>query len=322
MEKRVVSCSAKGKIEIKPDFLPQVKVDKNHLANKRKLRIAGENASFFAGYIYEAIFKGVAVRPNEKYPDEEGMEIISSPHFRPDHVLSTPQGTIATEIKMTSLRSSQPFCSNSQFFHYYRYFLDCFRSGEEAPSVNYAFFKYGAKEPLKIGKFTNIELVQTLSKEIRNLTVVPLNLAIFLFSRSRLEEPDQTNWRVVSRGYWRPRGLDITDLHKCAPLESVEKINRRSNSLFSESVSSKELLLEDLVAERFHSPEKMYVLGGKKAFKISQFPITVYRNRDERAWAEAAYKNFARFSDFLGGDPNEYLYPEQLPEEPEEDVPF
>ncbi|MFH1528695.1 MAG: hypothetical protein ABIG69_18970 [Bacteroidota bacterium] len=155
MKKGSTVTRTKERIIISPELLPQAAKKGTHEANSRRLQIAGENTSFTAGYLYEAVFGGTAIRPSERYPDEANGSFASSSRFRPDHILETQKGTVTTEVKMTSLKSSQPFCYNGQFFNYYRDFLNRLKSGEELPGFNYAFFMYGTREGLKIGRFTN-----------------------------------------------------------------------------------------------------------------------------------------------------------------------
>lgn len=311
----VVTHLSNSRIEVRPRLYPQVPKKRDRATNATRLRIAGENASLLAGYLYEALFGGEAAKPNQRELGQSND--LNSDRFQPDHILTTPAGTTYTEIKLTSGQSAQPFCCSGQFFHYYHALLNALKTGEEIPQVNYAFSRYGPSHgSLKLGRETNTGLGRVLSKQINNLTVVPLNLAIFLMMHSRFEEPDQISARPhsVQRGYWRPSGKDITTVHTCSPAEAIKEIRKRGGKQRMWDISPRELLLNELRIERYDSPENLYIIGeGGRPYRVKPFPITVYRNADPQKWAERARKRFTRFANALGGDPTADHYAPEPP---------
>lgn len=304
VKREVVTKFRNGRIHIFAPLKPQQPKERDHSNATTRIQIAGENSSLFAGFGYQAIFGGRAVLPEEKYPDEANGAGTDSEHFRPDHVLDTPDGPIFTELKMISTSAAQPWCYNGQFFHYYHAMLDASDSGERAPQVQYAFCRYGPRKSLKLGRLTEGDLVRVLSKQIRGLTILPSNLLAFLFLHTPFQEVDQSSARTGNiRGYWRPLGKDITALHRAHSISELNAITKKKGYYSMGCLTERDLNLDDLVIERFESPPKLYATATGRLYTVAPFTVTRYVNQDPARWARKAKRHFKKISDALGGDP-------------------
>ncbi len=314
---RVVSWN--GQIDIYPKLLPMKRNTQSHKENLENCAVAGENTSYLSAYLFQALFGGESAIARDRSVDFG---------FRPDHILDTPLGEIATEIKAVSIKKGSPFCGAAQFGSYSQRLLERYEEGHPHPVFQYAFLRYGpGHENAKFYKHTETELPGVFAESVRNLLVVPQNLAMFLFYHGADDVMDQRNHRGNTRTYFFPLGGHIQLLHDHAhePQNAFEKI--RSRSRFSDSELASNLLLEDLLVDQYTSPSDIYIFAGRKTSRVKPFTVTHYRNKDPGKWLRQFSRMQEEFAFMLTGGMEFPSYDDfgdyEARETPEEEyVPF
>ena len=151
-----------------------------------------------------------------------------------------------------------------------------------------------------------LHLVERLSHATRDLTIIPHNLMTFILSvsaSSSLGTGSEKSHRIHDTNYFMPYGGGLTILKQnyTGPVKAAELIkeNRKkwfdrkwsrilgeSDVLDSELLGNlkiEDFLLDDLHAEQFQSPDRIYItmnVNPPRTFKIYPFTVTRFFWRD------------------------------------------
>lgn len=272
---------------------------KNVIIANRNQVLAGHNTADFYVHLYRALFDGEILR------NEIGgislREMAGEKLFCPDLERVGDNGTVYTEVKSISVKNSSPHCSLKQVENYFGAFMDRVASGEEGPGVEYAFFRYATTYVNKVkGKRrakgrplhlrTNDEHFEKLCGETRDLLVVPLNLAFFIFLNSPTERMDQTSSDGSNdeQKVLRPIGGFLTDLRE-GQLEKLRgrKYRESEFGLYADEASKAEryLMLDGLEYQTMISEHVSARLFGKHELeqKVEPFRIYAYSMKEDAA---------------------------------------
>ncbi len=262
--------SAKKRIVIKPNFVPQVPMLDTpglrqlakrehldvpqkiipgkrketleqlggHFIGRQRRDVSVKNTSEFYLHLYLAIEKERLIRNNRAtlFP-KENINISWDSYFYPDFLIVGEDKISFGEVKSISVNGGKPFFGYRQLAGYIRSLL-------ENPGANIVtgIFKYGKSRPCKYyvchkedeHKCDNRCLAKNLSKTTRSLLVIPDNLLAFLVMLPYPQEMDQ---RKTRRGggkeiYKRPYGEWLTYLvdHWDNPGLAIGKILKHAKS--------------------------------------------------------------------------------------------
>lgn len=297
-----------GSVHISPALYQTKTRPRNQDEAVTKANLVGRNISLLAGYIHQALFQGRAVTPNRRQLYVNG-DLKTNGTFRPDHQQVTLGSTVHTEIKAFAGRNTRAHCGGRQFWQYSHALLKSLDGGEEDPEFKYALYRYGAWNPeFKITRMRNPEFVQVMSKQFRDAVIYPSNLGILLFLATSAEVRDQSNHSPGSSEvlYWRVQGTHRSMLMSGSPKESIEKIMahvRKTRGVDPfEDITPKDLMLDDLVVERYTPTQRLYFDVKGRTYRIAPPAITLFRNKSPGKWARRLRRDFARYEETFGGD--------------------
>ncbi len=289
----------RGPVHFSPVLLPQL--DLSDYSNARQVLIeyggesikdlfmkrsviAKKNLGRYFVEVYTALYGGEV---NQEFRSSLFQSQNGTRKFSPDITRVDKNGINYTEVKGFSLYSGNCFINPGQLENYCYSFLQRVEEGDLAPSVNYAFFRYGrSHESPEIQKLTNQELMKTLSNKgvynTHNLLIFPLNLMLFLISAPVYSIKNFN--RGSSRRYgrdnrsWLLRTGHVSKFHK-----GLESIDGFLTSADSEEIKGL-FMIDKLKVRKYKSPKKTYC--GR--YKVNPFEITEYyfEERDAAEWAK------------------------------------
>lgn len=289
---------------LRPEIRDQIEVNSPTDATIRRF-IAGENTSSFYSQVYRASGNGKG-----RIPQLDGRhESILFPwgeerHFRPDVVHKRKTGHGYTEVKAVSTHTSQPHCSVPQFEDYAFALLNRIEHGDEIPWIDYAVFRYGKDSFRGQHKHDNGDLIERLSGVTRDLTIIPFNLALFVFMNSPEQARNQqSSWTPThQRGYYDVRGRTINFLQNEEPQVALEKI-LDSGTLADRSRKYKNAILKSLHLRELEvtrpEPKPMETYAGDPVapFQIARFRLP---DNEYQAWKTSFFENHPKIMRRLG----------------------
>ena len=218
---------------------------------------------------------------------------------------------VHTEVKGVSVKSGSPTLACFQFARCCGLLYKLAQSGFYNAEMNYAIFRYGkGHENAKLYRHNHQGLSKELSKGIKSLLVVPLNVLIpILLNTSFRTKNHGSSQGRDEEPYWEPHGGLINKIH-----ESPEAVDILFEDAEKAGFSLDNLCAGDLERQEFTAPENAY-LG---RYKVMPFRVTKYVNRHPEKWArrffdETCIKTFDFFN--IGYD---FLKSEKEPEESKE----
>ena len=161
---------------LRPRLIKRPAVKDAESANNSDV-IYKKNTSRIFTQIYQAIHGGEVPLNGENGFKMSGA---GSRRFSPDIIGLDHFGRHFTEVKAISRRIYDPSCRVNQLEAYCFSLLESISEGDELPSVDYAFFRYGHRNHLGWRNLNNSQLSRRISENVNNLTIVPLNLLFFL----------------------------------------------------------------------------------------------------------------------------------------------
>ena len=235
------------------------------VGNQRTVKVSNHVGAFFA-HLYAAIYGGEVRETNYGYSD-----------FHADVVDEGDMSWIGTEVKSVAVKNGAPKLGCTQFGHALGKLYRLTRSGIDHCEINYAIFKYGkGNKGLELSKETNDGLIRVLSKQVKSLLIVPLNVLIPMVMRHKFREYDHgTSTGQRSELYSEPHGGLITDIHNHR--ETIEDLFDDA----ADELDERELCLDEVRREETQSPDNLFC--GR--YRVSPFIITRYYNQDSMEWA-------------------------------------
>lgn len=236
------------------------------VSNQRTVKVSNHVGAFFA-HLYAALYGGEIMPNTSGYSD-----------FHADVVDENDRRWIGTEVKSVAVKNGAPKLGCTQFGHALGKLYRLAISGIDYCEVNYAIFKYGkGNKGLELAKESNDGLMRVLSKQIKSLLIVPLNVLIPMMMAHDFREYDHgTSRGERSELYLEPHGGLITRIHKTR--ETIE-------DLFDDiagELNEYDLCFDEVRREESESPGNLFC--GR--YRVSPFIITRYYNQDSMAWAE------------------------------------
>ncbi|GBE19847.1 MAG TPA: hypothetical protein ENG87_02560 [Candidatus Pacearchaeota archaeon] len=284
----------KKKLVVRPRFISEV--------------TSIDDVSKFFSFFHTSVYRGEVMFGNY---DSENLTLNRD--FRPDIVKKTPYGLEYTEIKANSTNGSMPHCGINQIENYCYLLLNRLDRGDEFPSVDYSFFRYGYNYTRYLHKLRRNKFIEKLSDLVRFGTILPINLMFFICSLSRIKtknhEKSESGMDFVD--YFMPRGSMITLLNqnKHAVSELIKRASEDNSNIkygFKDNLSIDDRLIEDLSLKKLRCGKINYegvsVVCGKKTHTINPFPVTrwSFSKDDYKRWLNHFSKNHKRILDNLG----------------------
>ncbi len=253
------------------------------IVNSRTNRSVKNIGEFFT-HLYAGIFGGI-VNP---------FCFHVSQGFLPDVSVVSDLKEVHTEVKGVSIKRGSPKLACFQFARCCGLLYKLAQSGFFNTEMNYAIFRYGkGHENAKLYRHNHQGLSKELSKGVKNLLVVPLNvlIPILLGSEFKMSNHSSSEGRD-EEPYWEPLGGLITQIH-----ESPEAVDRLFEKASQKGFSLDDLCAGDLERQEFTAPENVYC--GR--YKVLPFRITRYVNRHPEKWTrrfsdETCIKTFDSFT--------------------------
>jgi len=242
-------------------------------------------------HFYEEIYARMMGGKNHsgsKFDPEKVLNNTS--RFSPDIVFKNEEYTLLTEVKATSTKSDRFPCSQNQFLNYLNYLNN--KDTSDLYYLNYAFFKY-----LKNGENRSKQkaLITGLTKQTKDLLILPLNLTLLLLMDSNFVKQNHT----TSHGggyvnYWMVLGGDVGHLTNHAPEKAVNYLIDKLNPQKKE-IAEKYLLLERVFKKESQAEELRISLRGM-TLKLNPFTVTEYtigkNNKLRKKWYSEFKKNY------------------------------
>lgn len=308
---------------IVPDFKDQV-CPGDRLKNpaelatykRKRIVIAGHNVSSFYIHLYQAMERGRI----HVYSPQDFRKILEGSNgtgFHPDVIKQSRHGMMFTEIKASAFRNKVKSSSN-QLKRYSIALLDRLREeGEELPWVEYAFFRYGswdsyktyAGDAKKCREKDHRSLITRLSDETKDLTIVPLNLLIAIFSSPDFHVRENMNQATSNaflyggrqyQGQLNVYGGRFSDIHRkvknvqdlISRLMERTRIDHPEWLCLDELEIQKSELGEDYSCQSSDNEDSPFYIKRE----ITPFPIIRFRmNKDAKKKFLANYqRHFAR----------------------------
>ena len=250
---------------MRPRLKRQIKADSIETANQRSM-IFKRNLSGFFVHLYKSIYGGKILI------DPWGNGFLTQAgdyNFRPDIERIEDGEIVFTEIKATSGRNLKIGLNVKQTSNNLCEFL--VRSDEKGvrTMIDYGFFKYGQKNSVGFQKLNNSKLVKNLAESRNRLTIVPINLLLYLIYFASVEERNQTS-SLFGRDSQK---YHILNRNLLGPLENPE-INLRDIGRGYKPKILEALCLGDIGVEHLISPpiKVNYI----RESIVQPFPISSY----------------------------------------------
>ena len=270
-------------------LLRQVKVESGEDARKRSV-ISRINTSTYFTELYSALFGG---RTNKKRIRDILEDKILAQSV-PDIIARGDEMTDYTEVKVCSVKTSGIKIPQKQIENYcYLYLFESSRVFGEGkgrlPFLDYALFRYGNNWRTKgLHMLSNKSLVERLSSEKTELTILPLNLILSLLplSKSELFDQSSSDSSLDYQQVYSIPGSILSQLHGGHGLE---------NFLFEEG-----FYLSELKSRSFMSEPIVVNYYGNKV--VNPFSVTRYYMSLEKEdkWRMYFLKNHFQILSHLG----------------------
>ena len=260
-----------------------------------------KNVSHFYSEVYAAMTGGEAgpIYKGDRETLSDGLEI----NFHPDVTKKSRAGVRYTEVKAFSSRSLRISCSLRQIANYSYKLLERITAGDSAPSVDYAFFRYGEWADANLFRLPNEELEKRLCERTKFGVVLPLNLLLFMFYNSHIKNQNQksSDSNFDSQSYFEMSGGRMFKrlFRGDSTLfdEMKEHFEDLSNSEFSYHFEPEDFMLSEIKHKTFASPK--IKVNGKN---VQPFDIINYYlpSKQHKSWLNHFKKNHKRILDGVG----------------------
>ncbi len=279
-EKRLSKRTLDIEVEKNPEWKDYVVANKYIAFHNRNLNIAKSNIGTFYSHLYQSIFGGHIIRKfkTEKEVHTNGDE-TEERNFHPDHIRFENHRKIFCEIKAISDKNSKPWCSSGQLENYCNdQLVDAFET-MFTPELEYAFFRYKHRNDneKKTSVLTTQELARRLSRQTKDLLIVPSNLLFLMLLASENNYINQESNKGPNEAhYWKIYGKLITRMHNQENPTQLVKEYKGDRRLRNE------LCLDNIDVESTGIPEGLHY----GIMPIKPLTITRYFNRDPKEWSE------------------------------------
>lgn len=204
------------------------------------------------------------------------------------------------ESKISSTRNNQWLCSTLQFARFCEHLLKDLdlisRYGRDVSKtgVSYAFSRYSRRKDEPLSELTNRQLVEKACRDLKDILIVPVNVAMVMFEACRRDRKDQRSSQsdIDYVDYWRVRGKHLNMFARGLPgLDDLFRerntylLNQGQNYRFFRRISADDLGLDDLT---FGQTEingiGVGVYDGKErvtGYEVRPFIVSEFRNSKE-----------------------------------------
>lgn len=254
------------------------------------------NIGNFYKYLYNELY------PNNYVAEENAYNlglIGEERSFQPDLEMDGLLGKNFIEIKARHNGNFKHVCRKAQLENYSFALLRRIYEGDIQPSINYAFFMYGDRKPLKLYSMPSEEAIKTLAKSTRELLIVPLNLALLIFHMSENENLGKNR----DSGYWVVSGRLLHKLHEgTLDIPSIIDYHAENHEIDTYRIrrfAKQPNLLLDKIAVRKRNSDEVKKLRFCDT-EIKPFPITSYSLTEPDKWNKSFFRNHSKILNELG----------------------
>jgi hypothetical protein len=289
------------KVIFKPELVRQRRINSDESARESSV-IGKHNISNYFTQLYGFLYEG-KVRDGKR----QEIDIVLNDgvrNFHPDLICFNKNGKTFVEIKAASVKNGEFYCPVRQLENYCYSLIKGVKDKKGIVGVDYAFFKYGDSHRLKhLTTKGNAHLVDVLTEHNKYVTVLPLNLVLFLVPLARYQEMDQTtsSFHWDSQNYIKIPGGLIRKMHNDKKfLEELKEQFKSSGVLGRDNVG--DFFLDDLKFERKRCeglPVEYYNIKFMDPFFISKY---YFPNGKYQKWLGYFYQNHERILTGLGLD--------------------
>lgn len=278
-----------------------------------RARAKKQNVTNYYHALIQSIRTGPCYKGQElavQEPEEFG---VGTSTFSPDVLKLYKTGPEYNEVKSAQWRRGEIQCAKNQLLRYYKLLMERLELGDELPAVNYVFLRYGTYKDYELhhcdkeGKnqgngnhrCDNKCLTKNLTSKKLEVSVIPLNLLLAIFSLSRfhrIKEMDHTTSTGRNQESYILLARKVFSAFqghsRKPPIKNLEELLQDSVNPELKQI----LMIDKLKIKRSNSPEDFTCspLGLNTDYKISQFPIVRFEmNKNaEKQWLD----NFHRYN--------------------------
>lgn len=270
------------------------------------------NVSAFFDSLVQSIRTGTDSRGYELDVEDPGYYGVGVDTFSPDVLKLYDLGPEYTEVKVAQFRRGNFLCARNQLARGYKLLMERLEQGDELPGFNYAFIRYGTHDDYElhhclrdgkkngtgIHRCDNKCLTTNATNKIRDVSIVPFNLLLGIFSSSEFHrERPMNHSSSTGRDYEHYIHLatslcSVFHGHaRKAPAKTIEDVIQDS----IDSDLRDLLMLDSFEIVRTLSPKNLTCQPvGMDKYAIRQFPIVRFEiGKDaEEEWL----RNFKRYN--------------------------